>query len=65
MALQAYNTCFMAIDREDDTLVALSKRAGADQILQLRTQIVREVDKTEEIPTEEQGNLAQVEINYV
>lgn len=65
MALQAYNSCFMSVDREDDTVVALSKRAGADQIVQLRSQIIRETDKSEEIPKEEQGGLSQIEVNYV
>lgn len=65
MALQAYNNCFMSIDLEDDAVVALSKRAGQDQILQIRIQAVKEVEKIEDVPAEEEGSLSQIEINYV
>lgn len=65
MALQGYSSCFMSVDHEDDTVVALSKRAGADQIMQLRSQIIKETDNSDEIPKEEQGNLSQIEVNYV
>lgn len=65
MALQAYSSCFMSVDHEDEAVVAISKRAGEDQILQIRVQVIREVTKTEEVPVEEEGSLTQVEVNYV
>lgn len=65
MALQGYNDCFISIDDEDDTLVAKHKRAGQDNFIQIRSQTVREVNPLKDVPTEEQGSLDQIEVNYV
>lgn len=65
MALQSYTECFMSIDNEEDTVVATSKTAGNDQILQIRSQTIRTVNPNKDVPVEEQGNIKQVEINYV
>lgn len=65
LALQAANNCFLAIDPEDDAVVALQKYAGQAECVSIRCCAVRETDEKDEMPTEEKGNLAQVEINYV
>lgn len=65
MALQAANSCFVAIDPEDDAVVALRKSVGEAEVCTIRTCAVREVNSDDEIPAEEQGSLAEVEINYV
>lgn len=65
MALLSYTDCFLSVNVDDDTVVAVSKKAGEDQILQIRSQTVRSVNPMKDVPLEEQGNLAQVEINYV
>lgn len=55
----------MSVDLEDDTVVAISKRAGEDQILQIRSQTARDVNPVKDVPVEEQGDLRQIEVNYV
>lgn len=65
MALQAANGCFLAIDPEDDAVVALRKKVGEAEIAVIRTCAVRETDPVDDAPTEEQGSLTEVEINYV
>lgn len=65
MAIQAANTCFLAVDTEDDAVVALRKIAGEAEIAVIRSCTERETGSTEDVPVEEQGNLTQVEINYV
>lgn len=55
----------MSIDPEDDAVVALTKQAGAEQIIQIRSQTVRDVNPLKDVPTEEQGSLEEIEINYV
>lgn len=65
MALQAANSCFVAIDPEDDAVVALRKSVGEAEICTIRTCAVRELNPVDEPPAEEQGSLAEVEVNYV
>lgn len=63
--LSGYNDCFMSIDPEDDALVASCKRVGEPQVVQLRSQAKKETDPLKDVPTEEKGNLSQVELNYM
>lgn len=65
MALQACTDCFMSVDVEEDTVVALSTKAGPDQIMQIRSQTVKTVNPYKDVPQEEHGNVKQIEINYV
>lgn len=65
LALQAGNGCFVSVDPEDDAVVALRKVAGEGEVVTVRACAVRESNSDEDVPTEEKGNLEQVEINYV
>lgn len=65
MALLAGNSCFLAIDPEDDAVVALRKKAGEAEVCFIRTCAPRELEAVDDRPTEEQGSLAETEINYV
>lgn len=65
MALQGYNECFLSVDPEDDTVVANVKKAGPDQFIKIRSQTVKEENPLKDVPTEEQGNIKQIEVNYV
>lgn len=66
MALQsAANGCFVAVDPEDDAFVALRKAVGAAEVLTVRSSAVRELGEKDDAPTEEKGDLSQVEINYM
>lgn len=62
--MQGYNGGFMSIDPED-TVIAVSKVASEEHMLQIRSQTTRTVTVNKDVPTEEQGDLKQVEINYV
>uniref|UniRef100_A0A0K8TUK4 Protein FRG1 homolog n=1 Tax=Tabanus bromius TaxID=304241 RepID=A0A0K8TUK4_TABBR len=65
MALQSETGHFMAIDPEDDACVALRKKVGEAEICTVRSCAPREDEVHDEEPTEEKGDLSQVEINYV
>ena len=65
MALQSYTEGFMSIQDDDDAVVAVDKKAGADHMLYIRSQTVKDVNPLKDVPVEEQGDLEQVEINYV
>lgn len=65
MALQAANSCFVAIDPEDDAVVALRKAVGESEECAIRTCAARDTNPVDEAPVEEQGSLAEVELNYV
>lgn len=55
----------MTIDPEDDAVLANVKKAGIDQFIQLRSQTHKEENPLSDVPSEEQGNIRQIEINYV
>jgi protein FRG1 len=65
VALLGCNSCFMSVAHDDDSLVATSRTVGSDEIIQIRSHAVKEVRPGSELPEEEQGSLAQVEVNYV
>lgn len=64
MALLSELGFFMSIDPEDDACVALRKRVTDLEICKVRSNAPRECVEDEE-PTEEKGDLAEVEKNYV
>lgn len=64
MALQGYTECFISVDSEDN-IVATSRLAKADHMVQIRSQKVRDINPLKDVPTEEQGDVKQIEINYV
>lgn len=65
LAILSANGCFMSVDPEDDTVVALRKKATNLEHAIIRSCAARATDTADEIPTEEKGNLNQVEINYM
>lgn len=58
------NDCFMSVTEDDDVLCE-SEKAGSTEYLCLRSMVQRVDDTFKDIPVEEQGSLAEVEINYV
>lgn len=66
LALQAANNYFATIDPEDESFIAIDKKAGESNIFVIRSCAQqREINPIDDVPTEEKGNLAQVEVNYV
>jgi protein FRG1 len=65
LALLGCNSCFMSVEPNDDSLVAISRTVGSDEIAQIRSHAMREVRPGCNLPEEEQGSLAQIEVNYV
>lgn len=55
----------MTTDPEDDAVLANVKKAGSDQFVQIRSQSHKEENPLSDVPSEEQGNIRQVELNYV
>lgn len=64
LALLSNTGCFMSVTDDDDITCERSK-AGPAEILTIRSMTQHKEDSTKDIPTEEQGSLAEVEINYV
>ncbi|KAL3278812.1 hypothetical protein HHI36_016334 [Cryptolaemus montrouzieri] len=65
LALQGFNECFFGVNPIDDAIIAKSKKAGENEILTVRSHTVREVNPLKDVPTEEQGDIKQIEENYV
>ncbi|XP_022202601.1 protein FRG1 homolog [Nilaparvata lugens] len=65
LALLSCTGKFMSIRNDDDTLVAISQTAGENEMVKVRSSVTKETDKKLEIPVEEQGSLAEIEVNYV
>lgn len=65
LALLGSNECFMSAEHDDDSIICRSKRVESDEILKIRTSNAAEHDPDGEVPSEEKGNLVQVEENYV
>ncbi|XP_053692658.1 protein FRG1 homolog [Sabethes cyaneus] len=63
--LAAANGCFISVDPEDDAVVAIKKKVGENEICVVRSCAVREQKAAKEVAVEEEGDLNQVEINYV
>lgn len=55
---------FMSVNLEDDSLVAKSITAGEHEFCSIRSNKAKEVN-TVVLPNEEQGSLADMEVNYV
>ncbi|XP_041979713.1 protein FRG1 homolog [Aricia agestis] len=55
---------FVSINTEDDSVVAQNTAAGEQEFCCIRSNKSREVNKST-VPEEEEGDLAEVEVNYV
>ncbi|XP_015594473.1 protein FRG1 homolog [Cephus cinctus] len=64
LAILGNTGCFISVTDEDD-VVCQSKTAGPSEFLCVRTMTQRIDDSAKDVPTEEQGSLADVEVNYV
>ncbi|XP_056644143.1 protein FRG1 homolog [Diorhabda sublineata] len=64
-ALLGYNDCFLGVSEKDDTIVAEVKKAGSEQFITIRSQTVKEEKNVSDTGTEDQGDVNQIEINYV
>lgn len=64
MALNGSNGCFLAAD-EDEDVVCVSKKAGDNEMIKIRSNVSLDIDPKSLIPVEERGSLKQAEVNYV
>lgn len=55
---------FMSVNPEDDSVVAQSSTADEHEFCSIRSNKTREENKVV-LPAEEEGDLAEVEVNYV
>lgn len=55
---------FVSVDPEDDSVVARNLTAGELEFCNIRSNKSKEVNKAV-LPAEEEGDLAEVEVNYV
>lgn len=66
MALFASNGCFMSVQPSDDSVVVTSRTASENEFVQVRYMAaVKERDPLQDIPTEERGDISEIEVNYV
>lgn len=66
MALLASNGCFMSVQPSDDSVVVTSQIASENEFVQVRYMAaVKERDPLQDIPTEERGDISEIEVNYV
>ena len=65
LAILGPNNRFLSLDSDSETLICDKQKAGDDEMVKVRSNAEREEDKKEVIPDEEQGNVGQVELNYV
>lgn len=56
--------CFMSVTNDDD-IICQNRTAGSSEFIVIRSIIQRSQSPGKDIPKEEQGSLAEVEVNYV
>ena len=65
LALLGANSKFLTVDEESETLECTKIKAGASEMIKIRSSAEREEDKEKFIVEEERGKIGQVELNYV
>ncbi len=65
MALLGANGKFLTLNESTESIACDKAKAGEGEMVAVRSNAEREEDKKEEVPEEEQGNVGQIELNYV
>ena len=65
LALLGPNNRFLSLEDDSESVVCNKQKAGDSEMIKIRSNAEREEDKKEIIPDEEQGNVGQIELNYV
>ena len=56
----------MSVRDSDDTIIVTSRKASDNEFIQIRyTAAVKEKDPLTDVPTEERGDVSEIEVNYV
>jgi len=64
LAILAHNGYFLSASPDDDSIVAVSRKAGEHEMVTMRCQMER-VANDDGTPVEERGTIKDIEINYV
>ncbi|XP_011502193.1 PREDICTED: protein FRG1 homolog [Ceratosolen solmsi marchali] len=64
LAILGNTGCFISVN-EDDDIICKKPTAGPNEYVWIRSMIQQIDDPNKDIPTEEQGSLEEVEVNYV
>jgi len=65
LALLGANNKFITVDEESETVECTKVKAGASEMIKIRSNAEREEDKEVYVPEEERGKIGQIELNYV
>ena len=56
----------MSVRETDDTVVVTSRTASNNEFVNVRYMaVVKEKDPLQDVPTEERGDVSEIEVNYV
>ncbi|XP_050532356.1 protein FRG1 homolog [Daktulosphaira vitifoliae] len=65
LAILASTGCFISIRNEDDSLVAMSRTAGSNEIVKVRLHAPENTEEESNVLDEKKGNIKDIEKNYV
>lgn len=65
MAILSSTGCFISIRDEDDSLVAINRTAGPNELVKVRLQAIENTEEEIDKLDEKKGNIKDIEKNYV
>lgn len=65
LAILASTGCFISIRDEDDSLVAKNRTAGPNELVKVRLQAIENTEEEIDKLDEKNGNIKDIEKNYV
>lgn len=65
MAILASTGCFICIRDEDDSLVAINRTVGLNELVKVRLSAVEDTEEEVNKLDEKKGNIKDIEKNYV
>lgn len=65
MAILASTGCFICIRDEDDSLVAINRTVGPNELVKVRLNAIEDIEEEINKLDEKKGNIKDIEKNYV